>query len=66
MKDIKCPFCGSEKIHLETGTISLKRSGKYEPDTTICCLAQKKNIEFRGKRYGQGKDAPDIDELSKL
>jgi len=64
MTDTKCPFCGSEKLFIPTGTISLKRSGKFEPDTTTCCKAQAKNIQFKSKRYGnKGPDLKDIAEI---
>lgn len=64
MTDFLCPFCGSTERLIKTGTISLKRSGKFEPDTTTCCKAQSKNMEYGKKRYGAG--APPIDEISKL
>lgn len=62
-----CPFCGSKTRTLETGTISLKRSGKFEPDTTSCCGAQEKNLRYMRKRYGKDSgQAPDMSEVEKL
>ena len=44
----KCPFCGSEKIKIETPYID-RITGEHK--TTLCCLSQKKNQEFLDKRY---------------
>lgn len=64
MTDTKCPFCGSGKRFIPTGTVSYKRSGTYEADTTVCCKAQSQNIQFKEKRYGA--QGPDLDEISKI
>lgn len=64
MTDQVCPFCGSNKRFLNTGTVSLKRSGAYEADTKICCKAQSINMAFKNKRYGS--EGPTVDEISKI
>ena len=47
----KCPFCGSEKILLETPYVKLNRKGEYAPQVSYCCNAQKKNGEYQRKRF---------------
>ena len=48
MSDFKCPFCGSQKLKIETPYI---KPVTHERETTYCCRKQAKNQEFVEKRY---------------
>lgn len=65
MKDWKCPFCGSDTLMIPTGyVVSSGDKGGHEPETTFCCLAQKRNHEYIKKNYDPDHQ-PDPDEISK-
>ncbi len=51
MTDTKCEFCGSKKVIVQSPYVELKGNGKYEPITSYCCSAQKKNQEYEDKHY---------------
>lgn len=63
----KCPFCGSEKIRIETPFVRATGVGAddFEHETTYCCSAQKVNAEYRRKNF-HPDDAPDEEDISKL
>ena len=51
MTDTKCEFCGSKQIIIETPYVSLTEKGTYEPTTSYCCNAQKRNRQHDKKRF---------------
>lgn len=62
-----CPFCGSDKIRIETPFIELKRSGEYLPKKTFCCSAQKRNFNYVNKHFDErDPDAPKVEEISQI
>lgn len=48
MNDFKCPFCGSQKLKIDTPFL---KPVTHEPIQTFCCRPQAKNQEFIKKRY---------------
>jgi len=58
-----CPFCGSKDLIIDTPFIDrITRQPKRVP----CCKGQKTNIEFRDKRYHEGEEKPELEDISKL
>lgn len=51
MPEEKCPFCGSDKIRLETPYVALNDQGEYAPTKTFCCASQRRNAEYVKKRF---------------
>lgn len=64
MSEWKCPFCGSDKLRLETPYIELGEDGQNHPVMTYCCMAQKHNARYVKKNYGPD-EAPDMEDVSK-
>lgn len=61
-----CPFCGAEKIRIETPFVrSTGDTNEYEPETTFCCTAQKVNADYIQKNF-HPDDAPNEEDVSKL
>lgn len=66
MSDTKCPFCGSDKIKMETPYVELGRDGEYHAKTTFCCKAQAANAKYVTKRFDpRNEDKPSPEEVSK-
>lgn len=66
MSDFKCPFCGSDKLKIETPFVEMKGWKEYENKTTYCCGAQAKNQKYIRDRYDQTRtDNPQSDDVSK-
>jgi len=64
MTDFRCPFCGSDKMWIETPYID-RITGK--PKKTMCCGKQKTNYDFTLKRYSPLRgDVPSIDKIAKI
>ena len=58
MSDFKCPFCGSDKLKLETPYVKTTyvwgangKEEKTEAETRFCCQAQAQNHEFVKKNF---------------
>ena len=65
MSDWKCSFCGSTERLIPTGyVVSSGDKGEYEPETTFCCDAQKKNAAYIKKNF-DADHQPDPDDVSK-
>lgn len=62
MSDKSCPFCGSKTIYIETPYIDRYTGDKQ---MKVCCLAQKKNVEYISHRRGSRSDELPED-ISKL
>ena len=61
-----CPFCGSETVLIKSPTLSLKRSGEYEPDMTPCCKAQAKNMQYsRLHKNSDGSAVTDVEDYDR-
>jgi len=47
--ELKCPFCGSKKIIIDTPYID---PITHEKETTYCCKEMRQNYRFVDTRYG--------------
>lgn len=57
---MKCTFCGSENIRMETPYVELDSKGEYVKKTTWCCAAQAKNQKYIKGRYEPGQEPDDV------
>lgn len=63
MSDWKCPFCGSDKLRIETPYL---KPVTHEPITTFCCRSQAKNNQYIKNRYDpRDSNRPDADDVSR-
>ena len=60
MSDFKCPFCGSDKLKIETGYLT-----KFgDKEFTYCCPAQATNHKYINKSFTQDS-RPDPEDITK-
>lgn len=58
-----CPFCGSDKLKIDTPYL---KPVTHEPIQTFCCRSQAKNNEYIKKRYDpRDMNKPDKDDVSR-
>jgi len=63
--DKPCEFCGSKQRLIPTDYYD--RPDATEPVKTPCCIAQKRNMDFKRKRYDPtDPDSPDLEDISDI
>lgn len=66
MSDFHCPFCGSDKLKIETPFVEMTSWKEYANKTTYCCATQAKNQKYIKDRYDKTREGnPSTEDVSK-